>query len=105
MVLVADINNNSNYQSLLAIIGKNVAKYRKRKGLTQPQLANKLELSTTFIANIERAVSAPSLLTILDISTALNISPCFLFQDKDILFVPKDKAYDAIISIGEFLNV
>ncbi len=43
--------NNENY--IYEIVSKNIKKQRKLKGLTQEQLAQKINYSTQFISNIE----------------------------------------------------
>ena len=53
-------------------MGKNIAKIRNKQHLTQEQLAEKTDVSTVFISQIETAVRKPSLETIYKISIALN---------------------------------
>lgn len=53
-------------------MGKNISKIRIKNHLTQEQLAEKIEVSTVFISQIETAVRKPSLETIYKISVALN---------------------------------
>ena len=57
------------------MIGLNIAYYRKLKGLTQLQLAEKVNISRTHMSNIE-APNMPtsiSLETLFDIADALEI--------------------------------
>jgi len=54
-------------------IGKNIKKYRELKGLTQEQLADKVNKGINFIGKIEIAFSRPSLNTLIDIAKALNV--------------------------------
>lgn len=57
------------------MIGLNIAYYRKLYGLTQLQLAEKVNISRTHMSNIE-APNMPtsiSMDTLLDIADALNI--------------------------------
>ncbi|MBQ7960849.1 MAG: helix-turn-helix transcriptional regulator [Clostridia bacterium] len=54
------------------ILGRNIAKKRLQNGLTQEQLAEKAEVSTVFISQIETGVRKPSLETICKISSALE---------------------------------
>ncbi len=53
-------------------MGKNISKMRIKNHLTQEQLAEKIDVSTVFISQIETAVRKPSLETIYKISIALN---------------------------------
>lgn len=62
------------------IIGLNIAYYRKLKGMTQLNLAEKINVSRTHMSNIE-APNMPtsiSLETLLDIADALEIPACKL---------------------------
>jgi transcriptional regulator with XRE-family HTH domain len=43
----------SNEENIYNVIGKNIKKYRKRKGWTQRELSEKLLLSDSFIAKLE----------------------------------------------------
>lgn len=55
---------------IYTIIGKNIKKYRKRKGITQRVLAERLLLSDSFIAKLEsitpQTISIDTLLLIAD---------------------------------------
>lgn len=53
--------------------GNNVRELRKKKGLTQEELADKAGLHFTYIGQIERGLRNPSLINICKIATALNI--------------------------------
>ena len=69
------IHMNEKRQQEYKMIGLNIAYYRKLKGLTQLQLAEKINISRTHMSNIE-APNMPtsiSLETLLDIADALDI--------------------------------
>jgi transcriptional regulator with XRE-family HTH domain len=53
----------------------NLKRIRKIKGLTQKQLAEKVGVSSNFIANIEQGKRNPSLEVVEKISTVLRIEP------------------------------
>ena len=57
-----------NYEAM----GKNISCIRNKKQLTQEQLAEKTNISTVFVSQIETAVRKPSLETICKIATALD---------------------------------
>ncbi|MBQ7974236.1 MAG: helix-turn-helix transcriptional regulator [Clostridia bacterium] len=64
------------------LLGMNIRKRRKEKNYTLEQLAEKLNVSTTFIGQIERAKGKPSLETLVKIANVLEISPdSLLFGD------------------------
>ena len=58
-------------------MGLKIAYYRKLRGLTQEQLAEKLDLSPAFIGHIEapNIQKAISMDTLFDIADALEIPP------------------------------
>lgn len=64
----------------IKIIGKNIAKYRKAKGLTQNQLSDILDVSREHLAKIETAKRGISLGLIFEISKALDIPEKDLFN-------------------------
>lgn len=55
-------------------LGKNIKKKRKELGLTQQELADKLNISLNFMGKIEVAFSKPSLDTLIEIANQLNLS-------------------------------
>ena len=57
------------------IIGNNLYKVRKAKGLTQAEVAEKAELSDRTYADIERGSVTMRVDSLLKICTALHISP------------------------------
>ena len=64
------------------LLGKNIRKHRKEKKYTLERLAEKLDVSTTFIGQIERAKGIPSLETLVKIANVLEVSvDSLLFGD------------------------
>lgn len=61
-------------------VGRNLAKFRKEKSLTQEELAFDCELDRTYISGIERGVRNPSILNIQKIAAALKIAPYRLLE-------------------------
>ncbi len=55
-------------------IGKNIAKYRKAKGLTQEALGAKLGVTNQAVSKWESEVSMPDVMLLPEIATALNIT-------------------------------
>ena len=58
-----------------ALIGKRITHCRKSNGLTQAVLAEKAEISTTYMSSIERAKSIPSTEVIMRLAIALDTTP------------------------------
>ena len=64
------------------LLGKHVREQRKLKKYTLEQLAEMLDVSTTFIGQIERAKGIPSLETLVKIANVLETSvDSLLFGD------------------------
>ncbi len=64
------------------LLGRKIRQQRKEKKYTLEQLAEKLDVSTTFIGQIERAKGKPSLETLVKIANVLEISTdSLLFGD------------------------
>lgn len=59
------------------MFGKNVQKYRKLLKLTQEELAEKIDVSQTFLANIERGKRGASMETIELLAKSLSIPALF----------------------------
>ncbi len=57
-----------NYETL----GKNIYYYRKKKKLTQEELAEHMDLSVGFISQLERGIAKPSIDTLADICDVLE---------------------------------
>ncbi len=67
------------------LLGNQIRKYRKEKQYTLEQLAEKLDVSTTFIGQIERAKGIPSLETLVKIANVLEVSTdSLLFGDLNL---------------------
>ena len=62
-------------------LGDNIKKYRKLKGLTQEELANKIMMSKVAIQKYETGKREPRNLTVSDIAKALDISVVDLYRE------------------------
>ncbi len=62
-------------------IGDRIKLARSQTDYTQEQLAEKLQLSSRYISQLERGIAFGSATTIVNICKALNISSDFLFSD------------------------
>ena len=72
------------YIKYYQIIGRNVARYRKKKGLTQEGLAIRANVSRTHISHIEadNVHKVPSLDILFRICKILEIEPYQLFVEE-----------------------
>ena len=63
-------------------LGNNVRNERKLQNLTQEQLAEKADISTVFLSQIENARKVPSLETVYAIASALGLTMENIFSEK-----------------------
>ena len=63
--------------------GQAVRRYRQAKGLSQEELADRCELHRTYISEIERGLKAASLLSLLRIAEALEVSAHILVKEAE----------------------
>lgn len=64
-------------------LGLNIAYYRKTRGLSQIELAEKINISRTHMSRIETADCAVSLDVVFEICDALDVSPQKLFDFRE----------------------
>ncbi len=62
-------------RTLNALIGETVRTMREKSGLSMRELARRAGVSQPFLSQIERGVSAPSMVTIYRLAEALDILP------------------------------
>ena len=72
------------------LLGNNIREARKSLKMTQEKLAEKIEVSTVFISQIESGARKPSLETVYKISIALNIKIDTLINEKSESDTPED---------------
>ena len=63
-------------------IGKKIREYRKERGLTQDELAEKVNLSPNHMRAIERAEKNLTLATLINIANALDVTADMLLCDE-----------------------
>ncbi|MBQ8040811.1 MAG: cupin domain-containing protein [Lachnospiraceae bacterium] len=64
-------------------IGNRMKELRIQYGLTQQELADRLELTKGFISQLERNQNTPSITTLLDIIQCLGTTPAEFFADEE----------------------
>lgn len=91
------------------IVGQNIRLFRKSKGMTQEQLAEKVNVSGSYIGYLERGKKSPSLILLEKIACILNVDPATLLTSneeqinlelKKLIALLSDKRPEPI----EFLN-
>ena len=69
-------------------IGKRIREYRKLKNLSQEQLAEKINISTTHMSHIETGSTKLSLQVLVDIAKVLNVNTDdLIFEQKPQILV------------------
>ncbi|HUQ97817.1 MAG TPA: helix-turn-helix transcriptional regulator [Gemmatimonadaceae bacterium] len=58
-----------------------VRQLRESRGLTQEELAERAEVSATYVGFVERGDNVPTLTVIIQIASALNVRPSDLLRD------------------------
>jgi transcriptional regulator with XRE-family HTH domain len=62
------------------LVGRNLARIRGERGLTQEQLAERSGLSQQYLSGLERGHRNPTIVTLYELATALGISHVDLVQ-------------------------
>lgn len=55
-------------------LGENLKKIRIMKGITQTEIAKKLDVNRSFVSNIENGKTNPTLSTITNLAEALGVT-------------------------------
>jgi transcriptional regulator with XRE-family HTH domain len=57
-----------------ALLGKEIARLRRRSGLSQEELGFRAEVHRTYVSQLERGLKSPTLSMLLKLSRALKVS-------------------------------
>jgi transcriptional regulator with XRE-family HTH domain len=91
-------NMNKEEKDCRAILSRNIKRYRSRIGLSQLHLALELEISTTFLSDIETGKKWVSAQTLSQIAKALKIEVYELFKPEQNI---RD---DVSVAIAKYLD-
>jgi transcriptional regulator with XRE-family HTH domain len=69
---------------LLWSFGQSVATHRRKKELSQEQLAEKADLDRTYISDIERGIRNPGIKNVIRLAKALGITTSELVKGVDV---------------------
>lgn len=99
------------------VVSRNVKLYRKKRGLTQLQLAQKIGKTVEMVCQIENNVAGTKLATLDAIAAALDIETYLLFLNKDrpslenispeileLIFDLEEETPEFIASLREFIR-
>lgn len=78
--------------------GKRIAALRKEKGLTQEQLAEKLNISTSTLGKIERGIQGFSIDLLIEIGIFFGISTDYILIGCEIRNYETAKELDSVIN-------
>jgi transcriptional regulator with XRE-family HTH domain len=76
-------------QELRGILSSNIKRCRIQNNLSQIALAERIDISTNFLSDIERCKAWISPLTLVKLASTLDIEPYQLFQT-DAFFSPQE---------------
>lgn len=62
------------------LLGKKIKEYRKRKGLTQEQLAEAIDIDTVTVSKIETGKNYPTSVNLAKIANVLSVHPKELYD-------------------------
>lgn len=65
---------------LTRVLGTNVRRYRKERGLSQEALADEVRLAVTYVGQIERGLRNPTLDVVERFAKVLGVKPLDLLQ-------------------------
>lgn len=85
-------------ESIQKILGSNIKKYKIQKGMTQNQLAEKIDVSFRYIGFIENGQSYPSPNVLDSISKELNVPIYVFFMKKDSITDERKEANKKLIT-------
>ncbi len=66
------------------LLGKRIKELRKSLGITQIELAEKVDVDPKYVSRIETGISNPSLKTVEKISEIMNVDVARLFKPDEI---------------------
>lgn len=70
---------------LRTILSQNIKRFRQRKGLSQAKLAEKMEISTNYLSDIETKRGWVSPLSLVKLANALEIEVFELFKSEETI--------------------
>ena len=88
---------------LVRSIGERIKALRIEQGMTLAELGEKASLSTSYLSQVERDKTTPSLSTLVDIAAALNVRLRHFFETEAEAahVVRADEATDRLVSDGQ----
>lgn len=88
----------------LKAIGRRIRFQREQLHYTREELAEKLDVSAKFCADIEYGMKGMSMMTLYKISEALNLSIDYILKGNNGISIPDAENRDIIESVAATLN-
>ncbi|MFC0385146.1 helix-turn-helix domain-containing protein [Muricoccus vinaceus] len=70
-------------EDIRRLVGRNFGRLRREKGLTQEEVAERSGLSQQYLSGLERGGRNPTVVTLQEIATALEVSFLELLRPQD----------------------
>lgn len=68
---------------LVQLLGRNMRRLRRERGLSQEQLAHDADMKRSYVSDMERGTRNPSVRALGRIAQALKVPPTALLEDSD----------------------
>lgn len=85
-------------------IGRNIARLRVSRGLSQGDLGKEMGLTPSAISNIENAISYPSVDTLIRFASYFSVTTDFLLTDKDVKQLEELQIKSKLLTTEMFLK-
>ena len=85
-------------------IGRNIARLRVSRGLSQGNLGKEIGLTPSAISNIENATSYPSIDTLIRFANYFGVTIDFLLTDKDVKQLEELQLKSKLLTTEMFLK-
>lgn len=85
-------------------IGRNIARLRVSRGVSQGDLGKEIGLTPSSISNIENAISYPSVDTLIRFASYFSVTIDFLLTDKDVKQLEELQLKSKLLTTEMFLK-
>ena len=68
---------------LVVILGLNVRRFRRLRGLSQEQLGHEADMKRSYVSDLERGTRNPSVRAVGRLAVALGVNPVDLLREED----------------------
>ncbi|TEA48088.1 XRE family transcriptional regulator [Bacillus sp. BH2] len=88
----------------LKLIGENIRFLRKKRGLTQEELAERINLQQAYIGGVERGERNISMLTLQKIANGLEVSPDIILNFGNINLIDNPQKEESLSIITSLIH-